>query len=704
MVSRNALVRVIPFAFAVLLFAGPTRAQAPVQNPAQSPAPVELPVTRVVLFSSGVGYFEHQGAISGNATVDLPFGSDEVNDALKSLVVWDLGKDASQKAGGAAGAPSVSYPSEESLDRALKGFRIDLSGSPRIADMLARLRGADLAVDAPDTISGKIVSVESRPGGKDGSQQLPWLILLTSSGVRAISLDDIVAFRFADPAVASDFSRALSLIYSAQDSLRRVLELHLPGSGTRQAALGYVVAAPVWKVSYRLDLSGDKPYLQGWAIVDNPTDQDWKDVSLSLVSGRPVSFQQNLYAPYYLDRPFVPLAIAGTAAPRSFQSGNPGAAPEEQALSADEYESMAPPSAAPAPAASRSALAKAYAAPSGAAMPSLSQGTAAAAQARAAGDQFEFTVRGAVTLERRHSAMLPLIAGAISAEKVSIYSPGSGDGGADPLHPSLGARLTNSTGMKLPAGPVTVFDGGVYAGDALVDFLPQDEKRLLTFGDDLSVNADVSQASAQETLGVTVSKGVMIFSRRITWTRTYTFRNASASAKKIVIEHPITSGTELAAPKNYDEKTAAVYRFSLPLPASGMASLAVKEQAPSSERVVLSSLGSDAFLSYMSSREIPAAIRDALKKAIDLKGKANDADAAVAALQTRKSDLSSDESRIRQNLSAVGRDSPQGQQYLKRLGDAETEIDSLGTRIDAALSAAAQAHQAYEAYLSGLSL
>ena len=696
---RPSFFRALPFFALTLLAIAGSSGQQSAQAPATS---LELPVTRVVLFSSGVGYFEHRGTVSGDATVSLPFRSDEVNDALKSLVVWDLGAGAAQKPADAALTPSVSYPSEESLDRALKGFRIDLSGSPRVADMLAHLRGAELAVDAPDTISGKIVSVESRPGGKDGSVQVPWLILATKNGVRAVSLDDIVAFRFADPRISDDFDRALSLILSTQDTLRRVLELHLPGSGSRQAALGYVVAAPVWKVSYRLDLSGDKPYLQGWAIVDNPTDQDWKDVSLSLVSGRPVSFQQDLYTPLYLDRPLVPLAIAGTAAPRSFESGLNAPQYAEESQAEDEAAGMA--RAAPAPMPPRSVAAKSLAAPMGEAAPSLSQGAAAAAQGRSAGDQFEFTVRGAVTLERRRSAMLPLIAGSIAAQKVSVFTPGSGAGGSDPLHPMLGARIANDTGMKLPAGPITVFDGGVYAGDALLDFLPEKDKRLIVFGDDLAVNADVSASSSQETLAVTVSKGVMTFSRRVTWTKTYSFTNASAVAKTIVVEHPITAGTDLAEPKTFDEKTPELYRFNVALPATGAATLSVKERSPSSERVVLSSLGSDAFLAYASSTEIPASVRDALKKAVDLRKKADDADRSLADLQSQKGELSSDESRIRQNLSAVGRDSTQGQQYLKKLGDTETQIDSLGARVDDARAAAKQAHAAYDSYLGSLDL
>jgi hypothetical protein len=653
------------------------------------PSSASLPITKVVLFSSGVAYFEHRGQVTGDCQVSLPFDASEVNDALKSLVVVD-----------GSSAPSVSYPSQESLDRALKSFRVDLSGSPRAADLLARLRGAEVTVDMPDSVTGRVVSVEARPT-KDQGFAPPYLVLLTKSGLRSLPLDDAQAIRFSDPAVGADFERALTLILGARDDQKRSLELRLAGTGTRQATVGYVIASPVWKVSYRLDLSPAKPVFQGWAIVDNPSDQDWSGIVLSLVSGRPVSFIQDLYAPLYLDRPTLPLAIAGIAQARSLESGFAGGADQEKS---SELEAESAP--APAPKMAGAAMgmaAPSVPAPAPAPPPAAMLGpgsSLATTQAGKAGDQFQFTVKGLVSLERGRSAMLPLVSGEIEAERVSVFSPGDSDEG----HPMLGARLSNSTGIRLPAGPIVVFDGGVYAGDALLDFFPEKDSRLIVFGEDLSVSTDVSATSFQETVGVTVSKGVMSLSRRVTYAKTYAFKNGSADAKKLVVEHPITYGAELFDPKAADEKTESVYRFTVALPAAGQASLTVKERSPRRDTVVLGSLSQDDFLAYSSSQEIPQAVRDALKKAIDLRKKLDDAQRGLADFKARKDALVSDQSRYRQNLDSVGKDSTQGQQYLKRLMDAETAIDQASAKIDDAQKAAQEAKSAYDSYLAGLSL
>ena len=53
---------------------------------------VKLPLKRVVLFSSGVGYFQHDGQVRDNAQVELKFKTENINDLLKSMVVEDQGR------------------------------------------------------------------------------------------------------------------------------------------------------------------------------------------------------------------------------------------------------------------------------------------------------------------------------------------------------------------------------------------------------------------------------------------------------------------------------------------------------------------------------------------------------------------------------------------------------------------------------------
>lgn len=649
----------------------------------------DLPVRRIALFSSGVGYFEHGGRVSGDVSVPLAFRIEEVNDALKSLVVY---------AGAENGSPDLSYPSKEDFARALKAFGVDLSGAPTVAELLDRSRGAEVQLRTAGNaaIAGRILSVEARGPSLEGGAERVVVAVRASDGVRSVPLDEIDSFRFTDPALEADFERALSLIAQARDATRALLSLRLPGRTSREAVFGYVVAAPVWKATYRLDLSARVPFLQAWAVVDNATDRDWKSVELSLVSGRPSSFIQDLYSPVYLSRPVVPLAIAGAAAPRSY-AGGVGGAPEaeaahEEAAEAPRAAKMLMDRPAPAPSAASSGAARA---PSRA----LDSDAAAieASRARAAGDQFEFTLPRPVSLDRGRSALLALFAGEIRAARVSIYTQGQG-------RAALGARLANSTGMKLPAGPITVFDGGVYSGDALIDFFPESAERLISFGEDLDLTVEESAAASLETTGVAVSKGVMTFSRRRVLTKSYAFKNGASRDKAIIVEHPESSGAELQSPSSFLEKSGGRYRFGFEVPAGKDRVFAVVERQPVRETVTLASLGIDAFLRYASSGDIPEGVRAALSQAAELRRKWDEAARSVRDLGARRNELAADQGRIRSNLDALGRDTAEGKRYLKRLLDAEAELDKLAERLEQGRKAASAAQSEYESYLARLSL
>ncbi|MDR1948377.1 MAG: DUF4139 domain-containing protein [Spirochaetaceae bacterium] len=661
----------------------------------------DLALSRISLFSSGVGYFEHTGTVTGSVELKLPFEIGAVNDALKSLTIQ---AEPAPSAGTDPGSfPSVRYPQADLLAHTLGSLKIDLSGNPGIGAILAGQQGAEIEVSAPNPIRGRIISVETRPewrrdpGSPDEGDMR--LSLYTERGIRLIPLRDIASFAFTDPGTNADITRALDLIGSSRDSAVRELSVSLPGNGRRSVSISYVIPSPVWKVSYRLDLSGERPFLQGWAIVDNNGNTDWNNVELSLLTGRPVSFIQALYPPYNLPRPVLPLAIAGIAEARTWDSGweeTRQTAAKAMFSTADES------AAAPAPR-PESMAAAGDAAPRAARAENLLRGgSAETTRAEAAGDQFEFIFKRPVSLRRGESLMLPLFEGSITAEKSLVFSGAAAPGTAQ--HPAISAELFNTTGMKLPAGPVTVYDGGAYAGDALLAFLPEQEKRIISYGDDLSVTGVARITNNRMTAGVRVSRGVMTISRKIRYEKTYTFRNASGEAKRLILEHPVTPGAALVEPASFTERTAAVYRFAQTLPADRELTVTVREESPLDEGISLSQLRLETFAAYASNQEIPPAVRAALQKAVDLKRKADETKQAENDLEARRTRLMADQDRIRRNLEAAGNQSPQGQEYLKRLVSLDAEIDALASEAETAAQNTRAAQREYENYLAALEL
>jgi hypothetical protein len=657
-----------------------------------------LPLTKITIFSSGLAYYEHSGTLNGPTVLVLPFKAEAVNDALKSLVVNDP----------ASSNPLVSYQSEQTLWQTLRSLKIDLSDNPNTARILDRLRGAEVEITASSPVSGRIVGVETEIISHTRNSMLGEVFdnkisLFTDQGLQRFNLSEITSLSFKDPQIAEDLKRALDLIMMSRNSDLRDLTINLPGVGNRKVVVSYVIPAPVWKVSYRLDLGAaktDKPLFQGWAIVDNDGDSDWPKVELSLVAGRPASFVQNLYPPYYVYRPTQPLAIAGAAGAVAHDSSYSGQS--EQALASSPSAAMR----VPAPAPQYEAADKDTWAGSGyntlERRSSLSGGAAMeTALGGAAGDQFEFTVKNPVSLDRRMSAMLPLVESAVDARKLLFFS-GAAAGGRN-HHPRLGAELTNTSKMKLPAGPITVYDGGTYAGDALIEFWNEGEKRVISYGEDLSVNASIMDSSSRTTVSVTVSGGVMTVNRSMEYLKTYTVKNNAAQGKLLMVEHPKSSGASLESPQA-DEQTPSAYRFLVNLSAEKETMLVVRETRPIVERVTLTSNRPETLLSYASNQEIPANVQAALRRAVDLWNAVTAAESAVNEAEKRRAFSIQEQERIRKNLEATGGQTPQGQEYLGRLKSLDTQIDDITADLEKLTANVKNAQKAYADYLANLSL
>jgi hypothetical protein len=676
------------------------------KSPAEGTRIIEetLSLKKVSLLTSGVGYFEHSGTVNGGVEVSLSFPLQAMNDALKSLVVRDPKGSSVQ----------VRYPSENYMWTALEDLSIDLRGGPDMIELLRRQQGAEVtltvlaaewfaeprqaarnenAVPSEQTVSGVLLSANDQT-----------ISVSTADGIRVVRTAALCSVSFADPQLNEDLRKALAVLSENRTSSSRRVMVSLNGNGIREASLSYVIPAAVWKASYRLDLSAEKPFLQAWAIVDNDSGGDWEDAELTLVSGRPVSFVQQLYPPYRLGRPVKPLEIAGAAEAQVYSgvmmmedmtadtgSGYNGVMSARQK----------------APAASVMERAERQIEPGYLSVADTAVGRTGAGASNTGTDTgflFEWTFKDPVTIARGQSVMLPLTEGEVEARKVLIFNGRTASSSG--THPQIGAQLTNTTGQKLPPGPVTVFDSGSYAGDALVSFLGAGEKRLLSYADDLSVSGTVSSNVRRVISAVKISGGVMTITRKTSREITYTFNNTSPEEKNIVIEHPVWFNAALALPEKADERTDSVYRFNRTLPARRSFSFQVVEETPASERFSLTgtSIDSQEFVSFMSNREIPENVRVALQQAAALKEAANAAASQVNETDAELTRAQTEQDRIRDNLTAVGTDTPAREQYLARLQEIDVHIDTINADYDKALAASRAANRAYNDYIAGLEL
>jgi hypothetical protein len=651
-------------------FVLPALAVAQAQREARSElvAPSDLPLTRVVLFSSGVAYHERTGQVAGDRTVEFLFRESDVNDLLKSMVVQDL--DGGRVAG-------VRYASQDPPEKTLGSFSIDLSRNPGIAAILNQARGQDIEAFSPERVAGRVVGVEER-AERDGKTDL-FVNLLTPEGMRSVRLSLVTHFRFTDARLDAEMHEALAIVAASRDHDRKRVAVTFSGEGRRRVRIGYLLASPVWKTSYRLVLGpegqarpGAPPhYLQGWAIVENTGDEPWTDVRVSLVSGRPISFVMDLYRPLYAQRPVVQQETFAALKPQRYDDdlrSESAAAPRP-----------APPAPAAASAPGRAKSGAAAGVRGAESAGDLAWAEEAQATGAEVGSFFEYSVDRPVSIARHESAMLPIVSGGVEGSRVSIF-----DQGVLSNHPLLGFRLRNTTGLDLAAGPITLFDGGVYAGDARIDDLPAGAERLLSYAVDLETEVAVQdRAPAESLVSVRLLKGSLVATRLQRRDKTYTIKNSSGRPREILIEHPLEPGWDLVQPESPAERTRSAYRFAVTAAPSAVATLSVAERRTVSQTVLLTSLPDDTIAFYIQAREVSDKVKEALRSIAARKTTLNETVAARQDEERKQQQITADQGRIRENMSRLDREAALYKRYVAQLDAQENELAGLRARTDA---------------------
>ena len=224
------------------------------------------------MFNSGVGYFEHQGKVDGDAQVELQFNVDDINDLLKSMILRGprRRKDLDRH-----------LRLEDPITKTLQTFPIDLTDNPTLGEILDQVRGERVEVDAPNAIDGMILGVEKRRKkvGDDQIIEVEFLNLLTDDGLRSVPMESVSRIKLINEKLDAELRKALAVLASGHNTDKKTVTLNFARQRQAPVRVGYIQETPVWKTSYRLVLDDKKaPFLQGWAIVENTTEEDWNDV------------------------------------------------------------------------------------------------------------------------------------------------------------------------------------------------------------------------------------------------------------------------------------------------------------------------------------------------------------------------------------------------------------------------------------------
>jgi hypothetical protein len=646
-------------------------------------AAAELPVQQVVLYKHGVGYFERSGKLGPGESARLDFNASEMNDVLKSLTI-------SERGGGKV--TGLRYDSMDPLSHRLADFPFQIGGAEPLSAMFDQLKGArlELKFGGETVVAGAIVNGRLVAGSEKQPEREQLTLMLDGGELRTVDLSAATGVRFTDATLQQQFRDYLAALAAARSKDKRSVYIDSTDAREREISASYMTPAPVWKSSYRLIFGATgQPVLEGWAIVDNTTGEDWTKIQLSLVSGRPISFVSQLYAPRYVERPSAELPDDQAARPVVHAGGY-----EAEALSG-------------APSNGRIRVGGNVGSGGGAGggvlggivggvasgslqpqqfdagrlmsprMAAAPSSIVAGASAGELGELFEYRIAQPVTIRKDESAMLPFLQQPIEARKLLIYS---GNGSE---HPTNAAELTNTSGKTLDGGPITVYDGGAYGGEALMETLKTKDKRLISYAVDLGTRITEAFGSKQSLVReIHASRGVLITKMAAEETRTYTMRNVDQKAKTLIIEHPLRPMYTLLNQKPA-EKTASAYRFEVQLAADSTREFAVAEERVWDQTYAVTNLTPDVLVTYVRNTAIGDAGRAQLQRIADLKSQMAEADRGLRDADAQTGSLTSDEDRIRRNIESLNQVSGQQQQvqdYARQLALSEQQLAALRDR------------------------
>ncbi|HEV7842553.1 MAG TPA: hypothetical protein VGO69_02600 [Pyrinomonadaceae bacterium] len=670
----------------------------------------QLPIRRVILYSNGVAYIERRGMVSGHAEVDLSFKQSQVDDVLKSMIVLDLGR-------GRIGAVSYNSSAPPSARMADIPFSIDSQTEGNtgggLAGVLSQLQGARVAVTtARGTVAGKILTVEERKAQLDANkppQVTHALVTASDTGeLSSFDLAEVRSVKLIDEGTRRDVSEFADASASARRRDAKTIVVTSDGAGQREMMVSYTIAAPIWKTTYRvvLDAAG-KPFFQGWAIVDNVSDEDWENVQLSLVSGTPVSFIQPIQKPFYRYRPVVPIPDDLKLDPQVYEpgegrnSGGGDASTGGGSGSANGQFSNMPTQRtvqslySVAPSVQRSGLRDNNQSnlPSGGvnitvesdaeqtsvstAMTSENSGVEAAATGSEVGDLFEYRIDQPVTVRRDRSALIPILQTRMEGERVSIYNEA-----ARRDRPLSGMLLKNSSPLTLEDGSMTVIDGDAYAGEALMERLKPSEQRLISFALDLGTLVTVrAKEDRAPTFLVKVVNSVFQAHYYQTTQKLYTLKNQTDRPRVVYIEHPVREGWNLTKDtREPDGKSARFYRFRIPLEPGQKVELPVTEQRALMDTYALANFTRADLELFIARSYINQPTRAALEKLIDLKSRISATDARLEAIDKEIAQIGADQSRLRDNIKALTGTAEAKQliaRYVSKADEQETRLEQL---------------------------
>ncbi|MFH1113115.1 MAG: DUF4139 domain-containing protein [Pseudomonadota bacterium] len=660
------------------------------------------PVTKVVMYKHGMGYLERQGRIDGDAMLSLAFRADQMKDILTSFFAVDLG-------GGRIS--SVRYETGDPVSRQLQEILIKVPEEAALSKFIMQLKGARLSAKAGgESVEGRILGVEPvTQVVKDKEVKTGYrVVLLTDAGpIRSLDLFAVTEFSLADEALQRDLRRLLDLSLESKYTNRKKLTVKAVGKGERDLRMGYLIEMPIWKCSYRVIFDemkkDDSPLLQGWALAENNTEDDWKDVKISFVAGNPMSYVMDLYSPYYVKRTQVPipglqdldvrwgeasppdLVKEGLAAARSDESprfrgrraarlpAGVGALRQSMDPQSDAARDLglSPPQRADAPGAPAAPLSDLLAA-----------GYEGGAKGTKVGALFSYEPNERISIPRGQAAMVPIVSKRINGRRVLYYKASFSPRVANAF------VLRNNTDLTLEAGAVTFFDGSTSLGEGILgSVLPSGSQSVIPYAIDASVDVTPETKSRRAPhFRARLVDGILTLAAMETLTNTWKIVNRGTDSTTLWLHQPKSSDYRLSKPQKPLKEVGNDYRFEVPLKAGETVNFLVEEMREVLEAVHLANSSEEQIRFYLSQPYLSPGAKAFMKEVGEVMAQKAALQRQISEWTRQSKRLDDEQTRLRSNLQALRSNLPKEEElrakWVAALAGNEDRLTEIRAKLD----------------------
>ena len=621
-----------------------------------------MDITRASFYKHGVGFFNRKATVDGDDEIQVYFDLDQMDDILKSLTVTDLG-------GGYIA--NVAYDSHKE-----ESNRFSLKENESLNSILSQLKGISISLVIKDkVIEGTVMGLQRRV---EKINEIPietdYLILSTDTGIEQYSIPLVRNIKIKDKEVAEELERCLKASLKKHTKGKKRITIYCRGDGKRDIIISHLSAVSAWKTCYRMVLTERTKLLLAWGLIDNDTEEDWKDISISLIDGKPISFTYNLYAPHYPVRPHVEIEKEVAVKPVMLEAGS-----YKKKMSAKEFARLEE-----TPCEVMEDLCLDDAGPLGGSLDDDanhfgSTSIRSQVEMKDAGDMCEYSISNPVTVRKNESASLPLFQESFEGGAILVYNATE-----RPVNPMSVIDFTNTTGMSLNGGPLLVIEGDNYVGEAMLPSMKADEKRFIPFSVELGVK--VAEKNKSDNLPIhfiKITDGVMHQYYYHHDIKEYRITNRGKE-KTLIIEHPRNEHYELLEPKKADEETDNFYRFKIILKAQSEQTFTVTMQNRTYIQIFLPNQNKDDLQLLMDKKYLTRELTNKVNSVIDLLRRRSEMEAEIEKRREEIDELTDDQERIRENLNSLGNEKQEKQiksRFLDKLTAHEDKMENFNEEI-----------------------